>query len=217
MKRINIFFGNYGSGKTEISLATAIKLKEQCGSCLLIDLDIVNPYFRSSDSGIEGIEIISPNFAGTAVDVPALSAKVNIAFETDQCVVIDCGGDSAGATALGAYADKIHALGDAVEIYFVVNARRPFQEDVASIVESMGIIEHVSKLSATALINNTNLADDTSPEDILFGEVLLKDVAEQKGIPIAYTVGTQAVLDELGTVSGEKFVLAPRMRPYWQV
>ena len=82
--RIIIFCGNYGSGKTEIALNTALKLRSDGFKTALVDLDIVNPYFRSSEHGQmlaeHGIRLIAPTFAGTTVDVPALPAEVQTIF-----------------------------------------------------------------------------------------------------------------------------------------
>ena len=103
MKRFNIFAGNYGSGKTEISLNTALALAKD-RKTTLVDMDVVNPYFRSAESekllADHGIRLIAPPYANTNVDVPVLSAEVMAAFESETAV-FDAGGDPVGAAALG--------------------------------------------------------------------------------------------------------------------
>lgn len=221
MKRINIFIGNYGSGKTELSISAAIKLKEIHKNVILSDMDIVNPYFRSSEQlrMLEdmGIKVISPTYAGKQVDVPALRADAMIPFQSDAFSVIDCGGDSAGATALGAYAPYIEKVMDETEIFFVANARRPFQETVNDIIDSINIIEHVSHLKSTAIINNTNIANETTVNDLIYGYEIISKAALQKHIPLKYNVGSAEILKEFSKYEhiGLDWVLNPYMRPYY--
>ena len=62
MKRITLFAGHYGSGKTNIAVNYAFKLRQQGLEVAVADLDIVNPYFRTKDSEKElkeaGIRLI---------------------------------------------------------------------------------------------------------------------------------------------------------------
>ena len=44
-----VLTGNYGSGKTELALNLALRFSEQYRTTL-VDLDIVNPYFRSGEA-----------------------------------------------------------------------------------------------------------------------------------------------------------------------
>ena len=50
MRRVTLFCGHYGSGKTNIAVNVALRLKETHDKVAIIDLDIVNPYFRTKDS-----------------------------------------------------------------------------------------------------------------------------------------------------------------------
>lgn len=221
MKRINIFIGNYGSGKTELSISAAIKLKEIHQNVILSDMDIVNPYFRSSEQqkmleGL-GVKVISPVSAGTQIDIPALKADAMIPFQSEDYCVIDCGGDSAGATALGAYAPYIEKIMDEIEIFFVINARRPFQETANDIIDSINIIEHVSHLKPTALINNTNIANETTVSDLIFGYETILKASLQKHIPLKYNVGSAENLHKFSEYehTGADWILTPCMRPYY--
>ena len=199
MKKINILLGNYGSGKTEISLNLVKKIKGSGEDVVLIDLDIVNPYFRSSEHkemlNDLGIELISPTFANTAVDLPTLSPMVYSMTNTKKHVVIDCGGDPAGATALGFLSDRFNKAKDDIDVFFVINTCRPLQSEAKSIIEMMDSIEHVSKLKINKLIINSNLSIETDYTMLEQGLIIGKQVAQQKNIDIAYVCGTEKVLD----------------------
>jgi Mrp family chromosome partitioning ATPase len=49
MKRITIVTGHYGSGKTNLSVNLAINAAKEGKNVTIVDLDIVNPYFRTAD------------------------------------------------------------------------------------------------------------------------------------------------------------------------
>ena len=105
-KRI-VVVGHYGSGKTEFSLNLAFRLREQGEKVTIVDLDVVNPYFRTADAVKElkaqGIRVIVPEYANTNVDVPALPPDIFAAFETEGTVIFDVGGDDDGAIVLGRF------------------------------------------------------------------------------------------------------------------
>ena len=106
MKRITLFAGHYGSGKTNIAVNFAFDLRKKGLPVIIADLDIVNPYFRTADSRNElqeaGIELIAPEFANTNLDIPALPKELyRVTAEKDKHVVLDIGGDDSGAVALG--------------------------------------------------------------------------------------------------------------------
>lgn len=222
MKRIKIFVGNYGSGKTEISLNTAYKLADEGKKVILADIDIVNPYFRSSEKTQElnakGIKVLAPPGANSNVDLPSLPMDIYTIFESDAEVIIDCGGDPAGATALGALRHKIEAAKDEVDIFFVSNVRRPLQSSVEEVEEMLDSIEYVSRLKVNGIINNTNLAYETKAEDLLFGKEILEQVAKNRNVPIAYTCGMENIIKEYEEKTGDKntIIISINMRPYWQ-
>lgn len=190
-KRIAVITGHYGSGKTNIAVNMALQFKEEGKDVIIIDMDIVNPYFRTADSKDmlekKGIEVITPMFANTNLDVPSLPASINRAFsQREKYVIIDVGGDDAGAIALGQYSDKIKA--EEYDMYYVINERRLLTTSPEETVEILGDIERASNLKATKLINNTNLGKETTEAIILNSEYYAKKVSELSGLPIEFTV-----------------------------
>ena len=217
MARCIVLAGNYGSGKTEISLNLSIACSQK-GKTVLVDMDIVNPYFRSAEHksmlAEKGIRLIAPTFANTAVDVPAISAEVFAAFSYDYAV-FDAGGDPVGASVLGSIRDRFE--GQELQFYYVVNARRPLQRTAEEIVGMMQLIEGKARMRVTALINNTNLARETTAEDLLFGRDICKEVSRLADVPVAFTSGEAHILEEYAKKAGDASLLPLQIftRPGW--
>ena len=181
MKRINIFVGHYGSGKTELAVNFAIKNKVD----IIADLDTVNPYFRTNDARkiLEdaGIRVVAPYYAGTNVDLPSLPPEVYAAFTEEKTAVLDIGGDDDGAAVLGRF--KNYITEDNSEVYFVINVLRPETDTPDKIIEMIRAIEYTSRLKVTCLINNTNLMEETIYDHVLMGEEIVRRVSEMTDIP----------------------------------
>ena len=160
MKRINIFVGHYGSGKTELAVNFAIKNKVD----LIADLDTVNPYFRTNDAKEilekSGIRVVAPYYAGTNVDLPSLPPEVYAAFTDNKTAVLDIGGDDDGAYVLGRF--KEYITEENSEVYFVINVLRPETDSAEKIIEildyqyeqAMLVDEMINSLFKTFKINN---------------------------------------------------------------
>ncbi len=217
--RILVLVGNYGSGKTEISLNLALKLACRGEKVTLVDLDIVNPYFRSSERTEllekEGVKVYAPSFAMSTVDVPSLPADIQAVFaDKSRRVIFDVGGDDTGAAALGQY--KPYFDQDDVEVLFVVNAFRPLSGDADSVCDLMLRVAGRSRLSPTAVINNANVAWETEESDLVRGEELLREVSTRMNLPIGYLCAKQDILDKLPDhLSGERIAIDILMRPEW--
>ncbi len=185
-RKIKIFTGHFGSGKTEIALNTA--LKEGKGT-LIVDVDTVNPYFRSNDAKEflkeNGIYIIAPTFASTNIDMPTLPETVLSAFNHDGLVIFDVGGDSDGAFALGGY-KKWFDIND-YEMFLVVNTCRPLTETKEDIVSYAKEIEYASRLKLTGIINNSNLSYLTDRSVIEKGKKICQEASEILNIPLSFT------------------------------
>ena len=190
-KRITLFAGHYGSGKTNIAVNYALYLKERFEKVDIADLDIVNPYFRTKDSEAflesKGIHLISSEYANSNVDVPALPAEAYAIIDDESVhAVIDVGGDDRGALALGRYAPAILKQND-YEMLLVINKFRPLTPDCASTIGVMREIETAAGMKFTGIINNSNLGDETTAEDILGSLGYAEEISKTSGLPIKMT------------------------------
>lgn len=190
-KRLYIICGHYGSGKTNVALNMAFELKTQGEKVAIADLDIVNPYFRTKDSAEDlkrlGIELICSEYAGSNVDIPALPQDMYaITDKTDTKYILDIGGDDRGALALGRIAPKIREENN-YEMYLVVNRFRPLTRDTASVLEVIAEIEYAAKIRFTGIINNSNLGEETTAEDVFSSVKYADELAKATGLPIVLT------------------------------
>jgi len=219
-KRFFVLCGNYGSGKTELALNLALAAAFR-GSATLVDLDIVNPYFRSGEKAEllkgQGVRVLMPTFAMTAVDVPALPAEVQSVFELPcDHVIFDVGGDDTGAAALGRYAPSFVRFREETAMALVINAMRPLTQTAEDIVDLAQRIAARSRLKPQMLINNTNLADETTPEMLREGHQQVMKAAQMLGVSRVMTAGTQEVLS-LCPELPEPIVISRYMKPEWMV
>ena len=200
-KRITLFAGHYGSGKTNIALNYAFNMKRDGKSVVIADLDIVNPYFRTKDSERElseaGIKLISSSFASSNVDLPALPQEIySVVDDKTDYAVMDIGGDDRGAYALGRYADSIVRENN-YEMFMVINMYRPLTRDVESTLEVMNEIETACSMKFTAIVNNSNIGEETTPQDVLASMSYANKVAEASGLPLRLTTVDKKLYNEL--------------------
>ena len=195
-----VLIGNYGSGKSELALNFAFEAAKH-GRTELIELDMVNTYFRLTERGKmvsqKEIRLVSPNFACSGIETLSLPAEVQSAFALDwDTVVFDVGGDAVGSTALGRYHEDFMELEPgALEVLNVVNTRRPLAGTVEKVLHLQEEMQIHSRLKITGMINNTNLATATTTEELRHGYEILKEVSRISGIPVAYTSGKKDMLD----------------------
>ena len=190
-KRVTLFCGHYGSGKTNIAVNYAKRLAENGIKTALADIDIVNPYFRSADSKKElnalGVDVVSLPFANTNVDLPSLPSEVyGLVQRRDVHAVLDIGGDDRGAFALGRFAPYILDEND-YEMLLVVNFYRPLTRTAEEVVEVMNEIENAAGMKFTGIVNNSNLGIETSSEDVEKTEAEAKRLSEISGLPLVFT------------------------------
>ncbi len=187
--RFTVITGHYGSGKTNLAINLALDLAATYDEVMLVDLDIVNPYFRSSDYTAmlaqHGVRVISPTFAGTTLDAPSLSAEVHAAFDTVGAVILDVGGDDAGATALGRYAGEIAAIDH--DMLYVINRYRNLTGTPAAAARLLAEIEHASHLRATGVVNNSHLRDETTVQTVLDSLDFARETSAILGLPLQFT------------------------------
>ena len=221
-KRYTVLVGGYGSGKTELALSMARAMRKQNkGRVALVDLDVVNPYFRSGEQRAllegEGVEVYMPSFALSTVDVPALPAQIQGVFEQDfERVVFDVGGDDTGATALGRYAPYIQGARRDVQALFVVNACRPFTNTAEGVAELWRLISAKARLTPDGLINNTNLQEETQADDLIRGQRLVEQASERLNAPIVAVTGMERLRPALPSeMQALFFPIEPIMKPDW--
>ncbi len=200
-KRLTLFAGHYGSGKTNIAVNYALKLAGEGKQVCIADLDIVNPYFRTKDSAKEleaaGVHLISPQFANTNVDLPALPAEA-YRLVTDKSIygIMDIGGDDRGAYALGRYVPAILEEND-YRMVFVANCCRPLTRTPEEALEVMREIEAACGMKFTDIINNSNLASETTAETVLSSVSYVEKLSELSGLPIFATSAETSVAAQL--------------------
>ena len=216
-RRFAVLVGNYGSGKTELSLNLALQCAGQ-GSTTLVDLDIVNPYFRSGEKAEErkaaGIRVLTPTFAMSTVDIPALPAEIQSVFETPcDRVIFDVGGDDTGAAALGRYAPSFAKERGNTLVALVVNCMRPLTQTAEDIVDLARRIEMRGRMKIDVIINNTNLADKTEPDMLIAGDEIIREAAKQLGVTRVIASGMPAVLDKAGL--DDACAMQRHMAPEW--
>lgn len=210
-KRITLLSGHYGSGKTNIAVNLARRLRASRENVAIADIDIVNPYFRTKDSQAElekaGIRLISSPYAGSNVDLPALPDEV-YAITDDKSVtaVVDVGGDDRGALALGRWRDAILQEGD-YEMLFVINCFRPLTATPEDAVEVMREIEIASGIPFTAVVNNSNLGDETTARDVLESGAYAANVCAISALPLKMTTVREELYPWLEGEIGNLFPL----------
>ncbi len=202
-KRVRIIIGHYGSGKTEFSCNYAVELAKYCGNdIMLVDLDIVNPYFRSREraSYLEerGVEVMSSQLGNDVnTDLPALSAGIYAPLQNpDIELILDVGGDKVGARVLRQYSDFLMGKDD-VDLFAVINANRPETSTLEGVLKHLEGIEFEARLKVTGLINNTHMIWDTSLEDVMRGQKLLQEVSDRLNVPIVYVSVMRELVDEV--------------------
>lgn len=211
MKRITLFAGHYGSGKTNIAVNYAKFIKSQGYDVSIIDLDIVNPYFRTKDSEDDlkkhGISIISSEYANTNLDAPALPKEIYSGLaDKFKHLVIDVGGDDRGAVALGRFAPDITEDND-FDMLFVANFYRPLTKTAEQALEVMREIELAGHIPFTGIVHNSNIGDETVPDDLLKKESEIQKLSELSGLPVVMTTAEKVTFDKLYKTIPDMFKL----------
>lgn len=217
-KRLTIFAGHYGSGKTNIAVNWALYLAQENKNVAIADLDIVNPYFRTKDSADileeKGIRLISSPFANTNVDTPALPAEAYAVLEKNVTGIIDVGGDDRGALALGRYTPAILEENN-YEMLFVINKFRPLTKTADDCIAVMAEIEEAAKIKFTGIVNNSNLGDATTADDVLSSIPYAHEVSEKTGLDIKMTTVKASLFDQLSENIENVFPIKLYVKQSW--
>ena len=205
LSRLIVVCGHFGAGKTNFAVNLAKKLAREGNPVTLIDMDIVNPYFRAADNTEEltalGVRCIVPDFANTNVDIPSLPPTILGAFETslrepERYTIIDLGGDN-GAVALGMY-NRFFKEGS-YDMLCAVSMYRPLTEEHADAVNVLREIEWSARLRVTGLVNTSNLGAETTADDVLDSIPWAETLADTCGLPLVCTVAASRLADALGS------------------
>ena len=212
---ITVLVGHAGTGKTNTALGLALAEAAAGRKVTLADLDVVNPYFRSSDYpellSDAGIRLVAPVLARTTLDTPSLTGELDAIIgkmraDSEQRLIIDVGGDDDGATTIGRWS---RALRDAdAQVYYVVSAFRALTTDPADAAAMLPSIEGHSHLKATAVLNTSNLGDETTAEHVEHGRAFAREVARLCGLPLVATVVPEVA--GYAGVADEPLVVMPR-------
>lgn len=203
-KRLTIFLGHYGSGKTNIAVNYALSLAREGKRVCIADLDIVNPYFRTKDSEKEldeaGVTLISPRYANTNVDLPALPPE-SYRLVNDRSVfgVMDIGGDDRGAYALGRFAEAVKKENN-YRMAFVANCYRPLTRTPEGALEIMREIEAACGIRCTCIVNNSNLGDYTTKETLLDSTEYIKELCLLSGLPLWMHTAKAEIAEEISEI-----------------
>ncbi|MDE6502476.1 MAG: cobalamin biosynthesis protein CobQ [Ruminococcus sp.] len=219
MKKITIITGHYGSGKTNLAVNLAIRAHRQGKSVAVVDLDIVNPYFRTADFRNlfedNSIKLIAPDFANTNLDIPSIQFDLEQLAKSEDCLIIDVGGDDAGAVALGRYAEALSTYGDDVDMFYVINQRRYLTATPDETISLMYEIENASRMKHTAIVNNTNLGNETTLEIVENSEEFASEISVRTGLPIAFTTFPEECA-ELTDIP-DAYPIKIYVKPLWEI
>ena len=217
-KRVTLFVGHYGSGKTNLAVSYAFALRSLGHKVTVADMDIVNPYFRTKDSEAElraaGIGLISSDFANSNVDLPALPSELyGVMEDRTHLAVLDVGGDDRGAYALGRFTPMIREEND-YEVLFVANQYRPLTKTPQEALAVMREIEEAGGLAVTALVNNSNLGVLTKPDTVRASQAYIAELAALSGLPVKFTAAVRPVAEALGGLENGYFPLDLQKKYY---
>lgn len=218
--KIYIICGHYGSGKSEFAVNFAKKLKQENLDVVLADIDIVNPYFRSREIRLSieslGIDVISDTLNSVkGLDMPYLSPAIRGQINRkDRTIVLDCGGDAVGCRVLRQFSEDIKKRDYAM--YMIINVFRPETSTIEDILFMKDKLESESTLKITGLINNSNFIKQTTIEDLIYADTIIKEVSKRANLPVVYVSGLKSLIKKLPEdISGTPFELELHLRSNW--
>lgn len=213
LKKIIIITGHYGAGKTNLAVNLALWLADSGRRVRIVDLDIVNPYFRTADFSDllskKGVETVKSVYANTNLDIPAITFDVERLANEEGHLIIDVGGDDDGAIALGRYSEALSERSD-VSVLYVINAYRYVSDGVNDCAAMLFGIEAASRFKITGIVNNSNLGEETTLQGVSDSASFAEAVSEKTGVPIFCTCvphGCRSVTEN--EICAERLVKAP--------
>ncbi|MCM1473302.1 MAG: hypothetical protein NC040_04555 [Muribaculaceae bacterium] len=219
MKKITIITGHYGSGKTNLAVNLAVQASREGKAVAVVDLDIVNPYFRTADFrelfSKKNIILIAPDFANSNLDIPSIQFDLEQIAKSEDCLIIDVGGDDAGAVALGRYAESLTAYGSNVDMFYVINQRRYLTSTPDEAVSLMYEIENASRMKHTAIVNNTNLGKETTVDIVESSAEFASEISVRTGLPVAFTAYPEECAEL--TDNPDAYPVKIYVKPLWEI
>jgi hypothetical protein len=198
LRRVNVFSGGFGSGKTEVAVNFALHLAGAGRRVSIADLDIVNPYFRSREvrgqMRAQGVDVLVPDERLVNADLPIVQPEVAGALEQSQgLVVLDLGGDPVGARVMASLSR--HIRGNDLAAFLVLNSRRPFTATVESARKMMEDIGRAAGVAVTDIVVNSHLIGETTTGVIEEGIALGEELGRVTGTRVAFVAVERRLLD----------------------
>ena len=221
LKKFIVVTGHYGCGKTNLVLNMALDYASKGEKVTVVDMDLINPYFRTSDyKGIleeQGIEVITPVFGATNLDIPSLPASMYSIFEKKNIVIIDVGGDDAGSTVLGRFRPQFDTVD--YDMLYVINRFRSMSTDLDEAIEVLGEIEAVCGLKPSGLVNNSHMMSETNQAIFEEGLQFADEISKKTGLPILFSTMQKELLDSGMVVTKDNEAVYPidiHVKTVWQ-
>jgi len=204
LARITIFAGHFGSGKSSLAVAYAMWARKHRAHVVLCDLDIVNPYFCSSNAlqclTEANIRLVASRYVNTNTDAPAIPAETRVLFDDKNVTgIIDLGGDNRGALAIGRYASFLQDKNE-YEMLMVINRFRPLTSNIEDLLEMKEAIEAASRIAFTGIINNSNLMAETTLSNVLGTADYAEEASQKLSLPLKATSIEQRLIDNSGAL-----------------
>jgi len=218
-ERATLIVGHYGSGKSEVAVNLALAARAEERAVTLVDLDLVNPYFRSREVisllAERGVRVVAPDTGLRDADLPILVPEVRAHLEAATSYgILDVGGDDVGARVLGSLADTLGRGGH--RVLMVLNAKRPFSDTVAGCRRVQGEIEAAARLQVSGFVSNAHMMGETDRAVIAEGVELTRAVAADADLPVEFVTAPRELAGEVAAACGLPVLAMDRtLLPPW--
>lgn len=177
-KKVFVFMGEAGSGKSEIAINWALMLAASGRPVRFFDMDQTKPLFRSRElSKLLQKNNILFEKQSQVLDAPVIPHGVLEQIkESDSFTILDIGGNVGGARVIGQFAE---AWGSTVAAYLVINCYRPFSSSQCDLLETIDSIVSTSRFENAGVISNPNFGEQTLLEDVIEGHKYLESILRE--------------------------------------